>query len=193
MASARSRLQLQGSPSRLGAWLLCAGLLVAGCAAGHPESAAPPKPPHSASHASSSPTPTSSPSTSPSRKVLAAEYLAIATPANRQLDEEVDSYSDNEHDNLAVSKADLRKEAATEQLFDERLLKIAFPPSIAAVSAALVGANNQRIALTRLQSRAATIGELVAFDKRHKGADAAVEVQVRYIRRDLGLPPPETS
>ncbi|HET9897839.1 MAG TPA: hypothetical protein VFQ44_23155 [Streptosporangiaceae bacterium] len=119
--------------------------------------------------------------------------MAIATPANRQLDEEVDSYEDNEHDNLAVAKADLRKETATEQWFDEQLLKITFPPSIAAVAAALVGANNQRIALTRRQSRAATLAELVAFDKRHKDADAAVEVQVKYIRAMLGLPPPETS
>lgn len=186
MAGARSRLRLQGSPRRLGAWLLCAGLLVTGCAAGNPNSAGHPKPAHSASQA-----PTTSPA--PSRHALAAEYLAIATPANHQLDEEIDSYDDNEHDNLAVAKADLRNEAATEQSFDEQLLRISFPPSLAAIAAALVGANNQRIALTRLQSRAATIAELVAFDKRHKGADAAVEVQVRYIRKDLGLPPPETS
>ena len=34
---------------------------------------------------------------------------------------------------------------------------------------------------------------LVSFTGLHRAADAAVEAQVRILRRDLGLPPPESS
>lgn len=127
-----------------------------------------------------------------SAKGPAARYLAIALPADRQLDDDVDSYAGSEHDNLPAAESDLRKEAATELAFDEDLLRIAFPVRIAATATALVAANNQRIALIRRQARAATIADLVALDKGHKAADAAVEVQVRQIREELGLPPPDT-
>ncbi len=126
-------------------------------------------------------------------KALAARYLAIATPANDQLDDEVDTYTDHEHHNLALSEADLRREVATERRFDEQLLMIGFPPVIAATAKALVRVNDRRIALTRLQSHAVSISELVSFDQSHQAADAAVEEQVRTIRKDLGLPPPDTS
>lgn len=169
MASGRRYLRFHYSLRRPAGWLLCLALLAAGCTAHH-----------------------SQPS-GPATKALARQYLAIAVPANRQLDDEVDSYGDNEHDNLSIAEADLRKEVATEQRFDQQLLKISFPTPIAAIAAALVGANNQRIALTMRQSRVATLAELATFDHRHKAADAAVELQVRYIRKDLSLPPPDTS
>jgi hypothetical protein len=126
-------------------------------------------------------------------KVLAARYLAVAEPADDQLDDEVDSYADHEHHNLAVAQADLRREIATEQWFDEHLLKITFPPAIAATAKDLVLVNNRRIALTTLQAHAVSISELVSFDQSHKDADAAVETQVRRLRKDLGLPPPDPS
>lgn len=126
-------------------------------------------------------------------KALAAAYMAIARPANHRLDTEVDSYNDHARDDLAVAEADLREEAATERWFDHRLLKIAFPPAIAATAKALVRVNDQRITLTTEQARAMTISELLAFNARHRAADAAVEAQVRVIRRQLGLPPPDNS
>ena len=165
MASAASRLTFHGSPRRAAACYLGLALLLASCAGPHASAT----------------------------KGPAARYLAIATPANKQLDDEVDSYRDHEHDNLAIAKADLRREVATERRFDEQLRQIAFPPGVAGIAQALVAANNRRIALTRRQSQAGTLAELVAFDQRHKGADAAVEAQVRAIRKRLGLPPPDTS
>jgi len=126
-------------------------------------------------------------------KALAAAYMAIALPANHRLDEEVDSYNDHARDDLAVAEASLRQEAATERWFDQRLLKIAFPPAIAATARALVRVNDQRIALTTEQAQAMTISRLLAFNARHRAADAAVEVQVRFIRKQLGLPPPGNS
>lgn len=125
------------------------------------------------------------------KKALAAAYMAIAGPANHRLDTEADSYNDHARDDLAIAETDLREEAATERWFDRRLLKIAFPSAIAATADALVRVNNKRIALTTEQARAMTISELLAFNARHRAADAAVEVQVRIIRRQLGLPPPD--
>lgn len=126
-------------------------------------------------------------------RVLAAAYLAIALPANHRLDQEVGSYNDHARDNLAIAENDLRQEAVTERRFDQRLVKIAFPPAIAATARALVRVNNLRIALTTRQARAMTVADLLAFDTRHRAADAAVEEQVRIIRKQLGLPPPENS
>ena len=168
MAIASSRLTSQGRRRWLAAALLCSVLTMAGCAdnAGSGKS---------------------------SMKMLASAYMAIAHPANHRLDKEVDSYNDHARDNLSSAVADLRAEVATERWFDARLLKIAFPPDVAATARALVQANNQRIALTTRQAQALTVADLVAFNARHRAADAAVEVQVRRIRRQLGLPPPASS
>jgi hypothetical protein len=127
------------------------------------------------------------------RNRLAAAYLAIALPANRRLDKENDSYKDSEHDNFVIAKRDLRGEAATERNFDGKLMKIDFPAEVAEIAWTLVQVNNRRIALTERQSHAATLAKLRSFDRRHKAADAAVEVQVRIIRQDLGLPPPDNN
>jgi hypothetical protein len=127
------------------------------------------------------------------KKALAAAYMAIALPANHRLDKEVNSYNDHARDDLAIAETDLREEAATERWFDRRLLKIAFPSTIAVTADALVRVNSKRIALTTEQARAMTISELLAFNARHRAADAAVEIQVRIIRRQLGLPPPDNS
>jgi hypothetical protein len=43
------------------------------------------------------------------------------------------------------------------------------------------------------EAQARSIAELLSFDSQHKLADAQVEAQVRMIRVQLGLPPPETS
>lgn len=179
MASVSSRPISKGRPLRRAAVLLCAVLAtvlatvlaVAGCAAQARSGAR----------------------GGNGTKALAAAYMAIALPANHRLEKEVDSYNAHARRDLAVAEADLRQEAATERWFDRRLLKIAFRPTIAATARALVRVNNQRIALTTEQSRAMTVSELLAFNARHRAADAAVEVQVRLIRKQLGLPPPENS
>jgi hypothetical protein len=127
------------------------------------------------------------------QKALAAQYLAIARPANHRLDADNDGYGDNEKDDLAAAKHDLRAELATERLFDRRLLQIKFPPQIAPTAQALVRSNQVRIALATNQARSASLARLRSFDRRHKAADATLEEQVRIIRRQLGLPPPSTS
>jgi hypothetical protein len=130
---------------------------------------------------------------SPRMRAYAAEYLAIARPANRQLDRSEDAYTENAHHDLGAARAALRAQAATERQFDRRLAAISFPPRIAAIARSMIAANTVRISLALEQARAASVAALVAFTARHKAADAAVEVQARLIRRELGLPPPSTS
>ena len=123
----------------------------------------------------------------------AAEYLAAAEPANRRLDAEVQSHAHHEHRNLAAAEAALRAEAATERWFDQRLLKIPFTPPAAVIARALVDANERRAELAVRQAGSPSLTELQSFTRRHQSADAAVEAQVKAIRRTLGLPPPKTS
>ena len=123
----------------------------------------------------------------------ASEYLAIAEPANRRLDAEVQSYADHEHRNLAAAEAALQAEAVTERWFDQRLLKIPLPPPAAATARALVQANERRAELAIRQAGSPSLAALQSLTRCHQSADAAVEARVRAIRRALGLPPPSTS
>jgi hypothetical protein len=147
----------------------------------------------------SSPSPSSAPAGSApavsaaGRRALAAQYLAIARPANRQLDHAVDGFGDAQHDDVARATADLRAEVTTERRFDRQLAGIAFPPAIAEIAASLIKANNARVRLTLAEARSGSAARLAAFRKRHAAADAAVEVQVRALRKALGLPPPSTN
>jgi hypothetical protein len=176
------RAMLVGLP----AITLCVSLLASGCASGHPAARAASATRHAAVR--------------PARVTrdtdlwaLAAAYLAIAKPANHRLDVEVDGFADRDHHNLAAAESDLRAEAVTEGDFDRLLGKIPFPLPIAAIAQAMIQANQSRVALTERQARSSSIAELLSFTARHKAADAAVEAQVRIIRQDLRLPPPETS
>jgi hypothetical protein len=87
----------------------------------------------------------------------------------------------------------LRAEAATERRFDQLLDEIRFPARIVPTALALIRANQRRAALTDQQAKSSSVTGLVSFTGRHRAADAAVEAQVRILRRALGLPPPESS
>ncbi len=77
--------------------------------------------------ATSGPAPTAA--RSPGMRAYAAEYLAIARPANRQLDRSEDAYTENAHLDLAAARAALRAQAATERQF-ARLIRseLGLPP-----------------------------------------------------------------
>jgi hypothetical protein len=127
------------------------------------------------------------------KRALAAAYLAIAQPANRRLDAEVGAFTDHQHQDLAAAEAALRAEAATEGRFDRLLARIPFPPSLASTARALIQANQRRVMLTVQQAAATSLTGLASFTARHRAADAAVEAQVRILRRALHLPPPAGS
>jgi hypothetical protein len=126
-------------------------------------------------------------------KALAKAYLAIAEPANHRLDIEVDKYQDERRHHLAAAESALRAQAATERQFDRDLAKIKFPPPIAATARALIAVNKIRASMAEREAMARSISELLSFDSEHKLADAEIEAQVRVIRSQLRLPPPETS
>jgi aminopeptidase N len=132
-------------------------------------------------------------SSAPGIRALAADYLAIAGPANHRLDVEVSSYQKNARRDLAAAIAALRAQAATERRFDRQLAAIPFPPAVAATAAALIAVNEIRARLTDQQAAVTSMTALAALAGRHKAADAEVEAQVRVIRAELGLPPPESS
>jgi hypothetical protein len=162
----------------------CLMLAITGCASGQTASG-PTGGAHDAKHAQHG--------TARNLQALAKAYLAIAVPANHRLDVEVDKYEDERHHDLAAAESALRAQAATERQFDRDLAKIGFPPQIAATARALIGVNEIRAGLAEREAKASSISELVSFDSAQKLADAQVEAQVRVIRTQLGLPPPESS
>ena len=149
--------------------------------------------PSPAASAQPGPSASAQPSRSARIRALAARYLAIARPANHRLEIGVDGSRDHRRDDLAKAVADLRAQAATERHFDRRLGRIRFPAAIEAIARRLIRANRSRIALTRREARSVSLAELSTFTRRHRAADAAVEVPVKALRKALGLPPPETS
>ncbi len=131
--------------------------------------------------------------TATSTRALAARYLVIAEAGNRHLERDFDSLEGRDHDDLARARADLRDAAATERLFDRRLLGIAFPPAIENVARALYRVNQVRAQLTYGASFATTLAFLHSYEPSLDAANVPVERFVRTIRRQLGLPPPDTS
>jgi hypothetical protein len=129
----------------------------------------------------------------PALSRAAARYQSIATAANHRLEIANNGYKKDELTSLAAARADLRSEVATETSFDEQLAQIPFPLSDASIVRALILANQQRGALTARQARSASLTQLRSFDARHGATDAAVEVQVRLLRKALHLPAPTTS
>jgi hypothetical protein len=165
------------------ALICCVILGIGGCTSGH-------SPPgksagaHEAKHAQQG--------TSRNLRALGKQYLAIAGPANHRLDVEVGQYEDERHHDLAAAESALRAQAATEREFDRGLAKIRFPRQIAMTARALIAVNEIRARMAEREAKAGSIAALLSFDSQHKLADAQVEAQVRVIRAQLGLPPPET-
>jgi hypothetical protein len=148
-------------------------LLAAGCASAMPHSSA---------------------ATAAGLGTMAATYLAIAQPANRELDHEFDGFADQMKDGgLAAAQADLRAVAATERRFDRQLIAIPFPPRTEPVVRLLYRVNQARAGLTSTAAAATSLRELRGYRRRLDAANEPVEDAVRVIRGQLGLPPPDTS
>jgi hypothetical protein len=158
------------------------GLLATGCGSGSPAQ----------QHASPSRS-ASGLATGAQRRALAARYLVIAKAGNRRLEIDFDGMAGRDRHNLRASLADLRDAAATERLFDQRLLEIRFPPVTEAVARTLYRVNQARASLTVRIAGSVSLRQLDALKPRLTAANGPVEQQVRLIRRQLGLPPPNTS
>jgi hypothetical protein len=128
----------------------------------------------------------------PSRETLGRQYLAIAMAGNRHLEHDFDGLR-ADHGDLALARAYLRDAAATERLFDRRLLSLPLPTPIEVIARRLVSANESRARLSEQAAASATLARLRADEPRLTAANAPVEDGVRVIRSALGLPPPKTS
>jgi hypothetical protein len=124
---------------------------------------------------------------------LAARYLAIAEAGNRRLERDFDPLEGRDHDNLVRAGADLLDAAATERLFDRRLLAIPFPPAIERIARTLYAVNEGRAALTIGAAASPSLSALHSYDRPLGAANAVVERWVDAIRRALGLPPASSS
>ena len=125
---------------------------------------------------------------------MAGQYMAIAQPANRELDHEFDGFGDHVKDgDLAAARADLRAAAATERRFDRRLIALSFPPRTETCVRQLYRVNQARAVLTSTAAGAMSLPELRGYQRRLDAANEPVEDAVRVIRAQLGLPPPDTS
>ena len=183
-----------------GSVLLGTALLAAGCASSGP----PARSPASRSSASHSPASQSTASRSPAARgtatttaeltAMAARYLAIARPANRELDHEFDGFDDHIKDgDLAAARADLRAAVVTERRFDRQLIALSFPPRTEPFVRLLYRVNQARAALTSTAAGVTSLRELRGYQRRLDAANEPVEAAVRVIRGQLGLPPPDTS
>jgi hypothetical protein len=151
-------------------------------------------------------------------QMMASEYLAIATPANKQLAADVASYTTSEGNNLAAAEEALSAEVASEQAFDKSLAaqlftpqnratadeliqnatstgtpvplaSALFTPQVTAIANALIQDNQARATLTAEQAQASSLTKMRSFNHRVQVASAAVETEVNLIRKALGLPP----
>ncbi len=161
------RFRLAAAAALLG----CCGLLGAGCAAERPGGLA----------------------VGSVRRTLASRYLVIATAGNRRLDADFDPLEKRDRNDLSGAKADLRDAAATERLFDRRLLRIAFPSDTEVAARDLYRFNQARATLTSAAADSTSLRQLHAYEPLLDAANRPVEQAVRTIRRQLGLPPPPAS
>jgi len=128
-----------------------------------------------------------------SARALATKYLAIARAGNRRLEDVFDPLEDRDRNNVPRADADLRSAAATERLFDRRLLAISFPPSTERVARTLYAVNQVRARLTTAAAKSPSVPVLHEYQRELKVANIPVEQAVKEIRARLGLPPPPSS
>lgn len=127
------------------------------------------------------------------RRALGARYLVIARAGNRRLNADFDPLEQRDQNDLVRANADLRDAAATERLFDRRLLGIVFPSETERVAHDLYRVNQARARLTAAAATSTSLRQLHAYEPRLDAANRPVEEAVRTIRAQLGLPPPSAS
>jgi hypothetical protein len=128
-----------------------------------------------------------------SLRSLAARYVAIAEAGNRRLEKDFDPLEARDRNNLPRARADLLDAAVTEQLFDRRLLAIAFPSAIERLARQLYSVNQRRAALTIGAAASTSVSALRSYEPALDAANGPVEHWVDALRHALGLPPASTS
>jgi hypothetical protein len=152
-------------------------------------------------------------------QMMASQYEAIVTPATQQLNTEIAAYAVNERRDLAAAEADLSAEVVTEQAFDNSLAATTFTPQnraaadaliqhatssgtpvplaaaiftprVTVIADALIQANQARATLLAEQARSSSLTQLRSFNHRVQVASAAIQTEMKLIRKALDSPPP---
>jgi hypothetical protein len=122
-------------------------------------------------------------------QMLTSQYMAILTPANQQLTADAAAYTANDRDNLAGAKAALAAEVTSERAFYTSMASFPFPPTVVPTANALIRADRALANLTAKQAGSSSLTRLRSFDHRVKVATAAVETELKLLRKALAVPP----
>lgn len=122
-------------------------------------------------------------------QMLAGQYAAITTPAIQQLNTDVAAYTASERHHLAGAEAALKAEVTLADALGTRLARFPFPPAVAPVAAVLIRAIRVRAKLTAEQARSSSLTELRSFNGRIDVASAAVQTEMKRIRKALAVRP----
>jgi hypothetical protein len=121
--------------------------------------------------------------------MLTKQFLAIMVPARQQLSADQAAYSgDVRRRNLAAAQTALMAEVTSEHTFDTSLVGVTFPPAVTAIAKALIRANEARAMLTAKQAQSTSLAQLRSFNRRVDLAGAAVQKDVKLIRKALASP-----
>lgn len=121
--------------------------------------------------------------------MLNSRFLAIMIPARQQLSADQAAYNvDVRRGNVAAAQNALMSEVASEHAFDMSLARITFTPVVTALAKALIRANEARATLTAKQAQSTSMVQLRSFNRRDAVASAAVQKDVKLIRKALTSP-----
>lgn len=122
-------------------------------------------------------------------QMLTKQFLAIMVPARQQLSADQAAYTAAvRRGNVAAAQNALTAEVTSEHTFDMSLARITFPPAVTAIAKALTRANEARAALTAKQAQSTSLVQLRSFNRRVDVAGAAVQKDVKLIRKALASP-----
>jgi hypothetical protein len=116
---------------------------------------------------------------------LERQWTQLTTSDLQQLNADVADYTANARRNLAKAESALTAEVTTAKAFDTSLARFPFPPAVAPAAKALIRAIDARVKLTAEQARSSSLPQLRSFNGRIQIASAAVETDVKLVRKAL--------
>jgi hypothetical protein len=152
------------------------------------------------------------------QQMVISQYEAIVTPADKQLNADMAAYRANERHSLVAAEAALTAEVAAVQALDNSLAAVTFTPQnratalalitnatstgnpipsaaviftpqMTVIADALVQANQALATLIAEQARSSSLRQLRSFNHRVQIAGAAVQTDIKLLRKAVGGPP----
>jgi hypothetical protein len=153
------------------------------------------------------------------QQMVISQYEGIVTPASKLLNADMAAYQASEGNDLVAAEAALTAQVATEQALDNSLAAVTFTPQnratalalitnaasnsnpvpmaavtftprITVIVDALIQANQALAKLTAEQARSSTLTQLRSFNHRVQVASAAVQTEMKLVRKAVDAPLP---